>query len=43
MHECGYHETHEFAKELVITVQARAFFGEAPFEEETTGSACRLR
>lgn len=22
---CGYHERHEFAKELVVTIQARAF------------------
>lgn len=34
MHECGYHETHAFARELVTTVQTRAFFGEPPFEED---------
>lgn len=32
---CGYHETHEFAKELAVTVQTRVFFGEPPFEEDT--------
>jgi hypothetical protein len=31
---CGYHETHEFGKELVATVQTRAFFGEVLFEED---------
>lgn len=36
MRPCGYHETHEYAKELVTTVQVRAFMGEHPFEEETT-------
>lgn len=31
---CGYHETHEFAKELVATIQTRAFFGEPAFEND---------
>jgi hypothetical protein len=33
-HYCGYQEAHEFSKELVSTIQVRAFFGEALFEEE---------
>lgn len=31
---CGYHETHEFGKELVVTIQTKAFFGEQPFQED---------
>lgn len=31
---CGYHETHEFAKELVVTIQTKAFFGEPLYAEE---------
>jgi hypothetical protein len=32
---CGYHETHEFARELVVTMQARAVLGEDPFDKES--------
>lgn len=31
---CGYHQTHEFAKELVVTIQVKLLFGEQPFEED---------
>lgn len=31
---CGYHETHEYAKELATTIQARMLFGQEPFEED---------
>lgn len=31
---CGYHETHEYAKELATTIQIRILFGEKPFEED---------
>ncbi len=34
MKPCGYHQTHEFAKELVLTIQARLLFGEEPYEED---------
>jgi len=30
---CGYHETHEYGKELVVSIQTKAFFREAVFEE----------
>jgi hypothetical protein len=36
---CGYHETHEFGKELVATIQTRAFFGEALYEEDQQAAA----
>lgn len=32
--KCGYHQTHEFAKELVTTIQARRLLGENAFEED---------
>src|ERR1019366_10656956 len=31
---CGYHETHEYAKELAVAVQVKILFGEEPFEED---------
>lgn len=31
---CGYHGTHEFAKELATTIQARMVMGEEPWEED---------
>lgn len=31
---CGYHQTHEYAKELVAAVQVRLLFGEEPFTED---------
>lgn len=31
----GYHETHEFAKELVLEIQVRELLGENPYEEDT--------
>lgn len=31
---CGYHQTHEYAKELVVTIQVRTFMGQEPFEED---------
>lgn len=34
VHPCGYHQTHEFAKELATTIQARIVMGEEPFEED---------
>jgi hypothetical protein len=34
LHSCGYHHIHEYAKELVATIQARMLMGEYPFEEE---------
>lgn len=34
MGKCGYHETHEYAKELATTVQARMMMGEEPWHED---------
>jgi phage terminase large subunit GpA-like protein len=34
VHPCGYHQTHEFAKELATTIQARMVMGEEPWEED---------
>ena len=34
VHDCGYHETHEFAKELATFIQAISLFGEHPFQED---------
>lgn len=31
---CGYHETHEYAKELAVTIQAKYLFGETPWAED---------
>lgn len=31
---CGYHQTHEFAKELATTIQARMVMGEEPWQED---------
>lgn len=31
---CGYHETHEFGKELVVKMQAAVFMGEPPTQED---------
>jgi hypothetical protein len=31
---CGYHETHEYAKELVATIQTKFFFGEQPYQDD---------
>lgn len=38
MKPCGYHQTHEYAKELVVTIQARVLFGENPYEEDVPAS-----
>jgi hypothetical protein len=35
IHECGYHVTHEFGRELVAVMQARLLFGESQFDPET--------
>lgn len=31
---CGYHQTHEYAKELVVTIQSRMLMGEEPWHED---------
>lgn len=33
VHSCGYHQTHEFAKELAVTIQARMIMGEEDNDE----------
>lgn len=34
MRPCGYHQTHDFARELVAVIQTRALFGEPKFDAE---------
>jgi hypothetical protein len=35
--QCDYHETHEFGKELVVTMQARVLTGWVPPTDENEG------
>ena len=35
---CGYHETHEFAKELATTMQARVLTGFPVYEEDNVAT-----
>ncbi len=31
---CDYHETHNYGQQLLLTLQTRALFGDAPFDAQ---------